>query len=67
MAVTGGTQFLTGPQYQIQWNTPVPQSGSVAVNLSSGCGWIANITDKNGCSITQSVCVVAAPQPTIQA
>ncbi len=65
MAVTGGTQFLTGPQYQIQWNTPVPQSGSVAVNLSSGCGWIANITDKNGCSITQSVCVVAAPQPTI--
>jgi gliding motility-associated-like protein len=57
VTIGGGT-----PAYNIVWNVPGTPTGSVVTGLSSGT-WVANCTDANGCSIAQSVVVVAPPLP----
>jgi len=64
VSVTGGTQYTVAPIYNITWNTPTPQSGFTASGLSAS-NWIATITDKNGCSLQQTVAIGSAPSPTI--
>lgn len=65
VSVTGGTQYSVAPVYNVTWNTPTSQSGFVASGLATSNNWIATITDKNGCSIQQTVAIGSAPSPTI--
>ncbi len=60
VTVGGGT-----PIYNITWNTGPTQSGPIATNMSGGTNWIATIIDSKGCSLTQTVGVVAPPLPVI--
>jgi len=57
--ITGGTQ-----PYQYNWNTPSPQTGTVATGLAGGV-WNMNVTDANGCLFTASVTIPVPPLPTI--
>lgn len=59
VTIGGGT-----PGYNIVWSTPGTPTGSVVTGLSAGT-WVANTTDAHGCSIAQSVVVVAPPLPSI--
>jgi gliding motility-associated-like protein len=52
------------PNYTVNWNTAPAQSGFTASNMAPG-NWNANITDANGCILTQSVNVANPPVPAI--
>lgn len=47
----------TGP-YLFQWNDPLAQTGQTANNLCAGT-YIVTVTDLNGCSVNDTVVVVA--------
>jgi gliding motility-associated-like protein len=61
VTVNGGT-----PVYTYNWNTPSPQNTQAISGLSANV-WNCNITDANGCVITQSVTITDAPGPQITA
>jgi hypothetical protein len=61
VSVNGGT-----PVYTYNWNTPSPQNTSAVSGLSANT-WNCNITDANGCIVTQSVVITDAPGPQITA
>ncbi|MDQ3109322.1 MAG: choice-of-anchor L domain-containing protein [Bacteroidota bacterium] len=46
VTASGGTT-----PYTYIWNTPTPQNGPTATNLSAG-NYMVNITDANGCTVT---------------
>ncbi len=54
VAVTGGV-----PSYNYTWS-PTGGNAATATNLSAGC-YTVNVTDLNGCSTTQTVCVTEPP------
>ncbi len=57
----GGT-----PGYQYLWNTPTPQSSSVATNLSPNT-WSCQVTDMNGCVKTVTVQISPTSNPSVTA
>jgi gliding motility-associated-like protein len=61
VTVTGGTQA-----YTYNWNTPTPQNSPLISGISANT-WNCNITDANGCIITQSIAIADAPGPQITA
>jgi gliding motility-associated-like protein len=60
VSVLGGT-----PNYEFVWNLPGNPTGATASAMQPGSGWVAYITDANGCIITQTVNVNALPVPVI--
>ncbi len=52
------------PSYSVSWNTAPIQTGLTAINMAPGT-WTANITDANGCLLSQTVNIIAPPVPTI--
>lgn len=57
--VNGGT-----PPYQYLWNTSPPQNTNVAINLPPNT-WTCQISDANGCVISQSVQISATANPSV--
>ncbi|MBS1651498.1 MAG: gliding motility-associated C-terminal domain-containing protein [Bacteroidetes bacterium] len=65
---SNGTAFVTigggTAPYNYNWNTPSTQTTNTATALSPGT-WICNMTDADGCPISYTANVPAAPLPTV--